>query len=46
MPWLETLKVDEVIAIIGVLTGFLGATTAIITARWNRRAVRSEVSRL
>jgi hypothetical protein len=42
MGWLEALKVNEVIAIIGVLTGFLGAATAILTARWNRRAVVTE----
>jgi hypothetical protein len=42
MPRLDTLKVNEVLAVIGVLTGFLGAATAIVTARWNRRAVLSE----
>jgi hypothetical protein len=42
MSWLDALKVNEVIAVIGVLTGFLGAAAAIITARWNRRATLSD----
>ena len=42
MGWLSDLKVTEVIAVVGVLTGFLGAATAIMTARWNRRAVITE----